>query len=106
TVWDVAFSPDGKTALSGCSDGNARLWDVASGNLLRIFETHKNGRAWTVAFTPDGKQAVTGGGNTFEKSGGPGASLRLWDLATGKQISHFEGRAKDARRVAISPDGK
>jgi WD40 repeat protein len=106
TVWDVAFSPDGKTALSGSSDGTARLWDVESGQTLRVLETHKNGRAWTVAFTPDGKQAVTGGGNTFEKTSGPAASLRLWDLATGQQVRQFEGHAKDVRRVAISPDGK
>jgi WD40 repeat protein len=106
TVWDVAFSPDGKRALSGCSDGNARLWDLQSGEILRTLETAPKGRAWTVAFTPDGKQAVTGGGNTFEKSDGPASSLRLWDLATGKQIRQFEGHFKDVRRVAISPNGK
>ena len=27
-VFDVAFSPDGRTALTGCWDGTARLWDV------------------------------------------------------------------------------
>lgn len=106
TVWDVAFSPDGKKALSGCSDGIARLWDVASGKELLALETHKGGRAWTVAFTPDGKRAVTGGGNTFEKNEKTEASLRLWDLTTGKEIRSFRGHTKDVRRVAISPDGK
>ena len=95
-----------RRALSGCSDGNARLWNLASGEIIRTLETSPKGRAWTVAFTPDGKQAVTGGGNTFEKSDGPASSLRLWDLATGKQIRQFEGHTKDVRRVAVSPDGK
>jgi WD40 repeat protein len=106
TVWDVVFSPDGKKALSGCSDGIARLWELDSGKMLLALETHKGGRAWTVAFTPDGKRAVTGGGNVFEGKGPTGASLRLWDLTTGKEIRRFEGHTRDVRRVAISPDGK
>jgi WD40 repeat protein len=106
TVWDVAISPDGKTALSGCGDGLTRLWDLESDKVLQTLETHKKGRSWTCAFTPDGKQAVTGGGNTFEKTEGPAASLKLWDLATGKVIRSFEGHTKDVRRVAVSPDGK
>jgi WD40 repeat protein len=106
TVWDLAFSPDGKKALSGCTDGIARLWDLESGKELLDLETQKGGRAWTVAFTPDGKQAVTGGGNVFEGNGPPEASLRLWDLTTGKEVREFRGHTRDVRRVAISPDGK
>ena len=30
-VWSVAFSPDGKTALSGGGDEVLRLWDLSSG---------------------------------------------------------------------------
>jgi WD40 repeat protein len=106
TVWDVAFSPDGKKALSGCSDGMSRLWDLESGDVLLTLETLKNGRAWTVAFSPDGNQAVTGGGNSFDKKEATEASLRLWDLATGKEIRQFSGHTKDIRRIAISPNGK
>lgn len=105
-VYDVAFSPDGKKALSGCADGIARLWDIASGRELLTLPTQKNGYAWTVAFAPDGKQAVTGGGNAFGDKGAAEASLRMWDLTTGKEIRPFLGHTKDVRRVAISPDGK
>jgi WD40 repeat protein len=105
TVWDVVFSPDGTTALSGCGDGCVRLWKLGAVEVLQTLVTHPKGRAWTCVFTPDGKQAVTGGGNTFEKTGGPAASLKLWDLATGKEVRQFSGHTKDVRRVAISPDG-
>ncbi len=105
TVWDVGYSPDGKTALSGCSDGKTRHWDVATGELLRTLETQEGGRAWTAAFAANGKHAVAGGGNLFENKKEIEASLRLWDLATGKQIREFKGHAKDVRNVAVSPDG-
>jgi WD40 repeat protein len=105
-VYDVAFSPDGKKALSGCADGIARLWDLASGKELFALPTQKGGYAWAVAFTPDGKQGATGGGSAFGEPGAPAASLRLWDLTTGKEIRQFTGHTKDVRRIAISPDGK
>jgi WD40 repeat protein len=106
TVWDVVFSPDGKKALSACSDGNARLWDLEAARPLLTLESHKGGKTWTVAFTPDGNAAVVGGGSTFEGNNPPRASLRLWDLTTGKEIRQFEGHASDVRRVALSRDGK
>lgn len=106
TVWEAVFSPNGKQALSGCRDGIARLWDLESGKLLKELPVHKNSWVWTIAFTPDGKQAVTGSGNALENKGPEEASLRLWDLATGKEIRRFEGHTRDVRRVVISPDGK
>lgn len=105
-VYDVVFSPDGKKALSGCADGIARLWDLASGKELLTLQTQKDGYAWTVAFTPDGKQAVSGGGTALAGKGAMEASLRLWDLATGKEIRSFAGHTKDVRRAVVSPDGK
>src|SRR5262249_23733827 len=44
--------------------------------------------------------------SVFEGTAQPQASLRLWDLTTGKEIRQFKGHTKDIRRVAISPDGK
>ena len=37
----MAFSPDGKRALSGSDDETMRLWDVDSGKELRSFKGHK-----------------------------------------------------------------
>ncbi len=104
-VWDVAFSPDGTKAVSGCSDGMVRLWDLDSGNELLALAANKDGIAFTAAFTPDGKQAITGAGNAWDNPKKEGF-LRLWDLATGKQVRQFDGHTQDIRRVAISPDGK
>jgi WD40 repeat protein len=60
-VWAVAFSPDGKTLLTGSyntfdTTGEACLWDVASGRLLAPPRTFSHG-VRAIAFRPDG-QAV------------------------------------------------
>jgi sugar lactone lactonase YvrE/energy-coupling factor transporter ATP-binding protein EcfA2 len=94
-VWSVAFSPDGKTALSASNDTTLRLWDVATGQIIRTFSGHM-GSVLSVAFSPDGKTALSGSGNT----------LRLWDVATGQSIRTFSGHTSGVNSVAFSPDGK
>ena len=40
----VDFSPDGKTLVSGGSDGLVKLWDAASGKQILTFSGHHGGR--------------------------------------------------------------
>ena len=42
TVSSVAFSPDGQWALTGSHDDTARLWDAATGEVLRTFRGHED----------------------------------------------------------------
>ena len=42
SVFSVAFSPDGKTALSGSYDNTLKLWDISTGKVIRTFEGHTN----------------------------------------------------------------
>ncbi len=55
----VAFSPDGKTILTGSCDTTARLWDAATGRPLGRPMEHR-APVWSVAFSPDGKTILTG----------------------------------------------
>ena len=55
----MAFSPDGKTVLTGSSDKTARLWETATGKQLGPPLQHQGG-VLAVAFSPDGKTVVTG----------------------------------------------
>jgi WD40 repeat protein len=38
-VFSVAVSPDGQTLASGSADQTARLWDVNTGECLKILKT-------------------------------------------------------------------
>ena len=55
----VAFSPDGKTILTGGNDKTARLWHAATGRPIGQPMKHSE---WVIsaAFSPDGKTILTG----------------------------------------------
>jgi len=57
-VVSVAFSPDGKHLLSGSHDKTVKLWDAASGQMIRAFGLHPESADWVmfVAFSSDGKR--------------------------------------------------
>jgi WD40 repeat protein len=61
TISSVAISPDGTRLLSGSFDNTLKLWDAATGHLLRSFDGHSN---WinSVAFSPDGMRVISGSG--------------------------------------------
>jgi len=90
----VAFSPDGKTILSGSGDKTLKLWDT-SGKLLKTFTGHQN-PVNAVAFSSDGKTILSGSADN---------TLKLWDTS-GKLLKTFTGHENYVRAVAFSPDGK
>jgi WD40 repeat protein len=96
TVSGLAFSPDGRFALSAGLDGTIRLWDVTTHKYMRAFAERTNG-VRSVAFTPDGRFALSGHDDKL---------LRLWDVQTGGLIRRFQGHTQTVNKVAISPDGR
>jgi WD40 repeat protein len=50
-----------------------------------------------VAFAPDGRSILSGAGD---------ATVRLWDVETGKELRRFEGHTEWISGVAFSPDGR
>jgi WD40 repeat protein len=95
----VAFSPDG-SLLAVALEGQAiKLWDVASGEVLRTFADQVDEATFSIAFSPDGTLLATG-----LHSG----MVRLWDVASGQITGTLEKEQErgDVHDVAFSPDGK
>jgi len=69
-VWSVAFSPNGRQALSGGWDKQVRLWDVQSGGQVYEFSGHKD-EIRAVAFSPDGLLAASASSD---------GTVRVWDI--------------------------
>lgn len=96
TVTAVAFSPDGRTAVSGGGDKTLRLWEAATGSKLHVLTGH-DANVSAAVFSPDGRTVLSGSGDR---------TLKLWDAATGQNIRTFTGHLLQVSSVAISPDGR
>jgi len=57
-VFSVAFSPDGRYAVSGGGDGAARVWETTTGNEVARM-THDD-FVLSVVFSPDGQYVASG----------------------------------------------
>lgn len=102
-VFDVAFTPDGKTLIAAVRDGKLRAYDVASGKVREL--GRGVGPIEAVAVSPDGNTAVTGGGM---------GDVIAWPLHDGgaKKVLTERGRPvngvtfdRDGSRVIIDRDG-
>ena len=93
----LAFSPDGRTLLSGCDDGLVRLWDVEDACRVRPANSAIRSSVLGVAFSPDGRKVLTG---STDKT------ARLWDVGTGEPIGPPMTHTDFIDGVAFSPDGR
>jgi WD40 repeat protein len=68
----TGHTDDDSVALtSGSDDYTIRLWEVATGSLVRTLSGHTNW-VWSVAFSPDGRLLA---------SGSRDKTIKLWDIS-------------------------
>ncbi|MHC4986659.1 MAG: protein kinase domain-containing protein, partial [Planctomycetota bacterium] len=94
-VYCVAFSPDGTRMATAGDDHIARIWDLATGELVTPpMET--DGQVSCVTFSPDGTRLATAG---F------GNNARIWDAVTGEPLTPPMEHDEGLGWVAFNSDG-
>ena len=91
-VCTVAFSPDGKTVISGGQEPLIKLWDLETQTCLQTFE-HRHGTR-SVNLSADGRLLATGGGDR---------TVKLWDVGSGKCLQTLSGHDGLIYFVAFQP---
>jgi WD40 repeat protein len=92
----VNFSHDGRTIISGGSDGIVRIWDVISGQELQTLPGH-SGAVNSASFSPD-EQAIA--------SASSDGTVKIWDVISGQELQTLPGHSGAVNSVSFSPDGQ
>jgi WD40 repeat protein len=89
----LAFSRDQKLLLVTSHDRRARLFDVATGLLVRVFA--HGGFVNVASFSPDGEKVVTGSQDH---------NARIWGARSGKPLYTLPGARGGITALGFSPD--
>jgi WD40 repeat protein len=76
----IDASDSSNVALSGSSDHSMRLWDLRTGQCVRVMEGHE-GDVYSVSMDSACKTAVSGSDDN---------TVKLWDLGSGQCIETFD----------------
>ena len=91
----MAVTVDGQYVISGSDDNTVKVWELASGRLLRSLEEHRD-RVNAVAVTRNGQYVISG---SYDKT------VKVWNIVTGDSRELF-GSDSAILCLALSPDDR
>ena len=96
-IYAVAFSADGQRLATASEDQTVKLWDLANGHQVLVYEGHDDA-VRLVAYSPDGQSIASAGSE---------ATIKVWDPATGKDRLTLKAAGGDyVSALAFVRDGK
>ncbi|MGB1090837.1 MAG: beta-propeller domain-containing protein [Oceanobacter sp.] len=94
-VSSAQFSPDGQQVVTASLDSTARVWEVATRQLLAEFQHDRP--VISAQFSPDGQQVMTRPEDD--------RTIRVWEVATGQLLAEFK-HDHWVLSAQFSPDSK
>jgi WD40 repeat protein len=91
----MAFTPDGKTLITGSRDTTVKLFQMPQVSEIRTLKGH-SGWVRSLAVSSDGRVLV---------SASDDHTIKLWDIASGRHFRTLKGHTGPVRCVVFSPDG-
>jgi RNA polymerase sigma factor (sigma-70 family) len=98
----VRFSHDGKTLAVFRDPGRIELLEVATGKRLRTLACDPAHWPTFMNFSADGTRLASAGGNPWQGD----HTVRLWDVASGRELLRLDGHGVPISSIAIAPDDK
>ncbi len=86
-VMGIAFSPDGKTLVTGGDDRKVKLWNVAAAQEMAALEPLRGG-CRSLRFSPDGRTLAVSSFND------PNPYMWLWQVPSFEEIAAAEAKEK------------
>ena len=89
----ITFSSDGMRIATGSDDTMLKIWESQTGRCLRTFKH------------PESVSCVEFSSNSAIIASVSSNTIRIWDIATGKNIGKFQGRPRKIIGITMHSDG-
>jgi WD40 repeat protein/tRNA A-37 threonylcarbamoyl transferase component Bud32 len=96
-VNSVAYSGDGRLLASAERERGVKLWDLASRQAARD--------SWLIVPHFWDNRAAMNPAGTLLAAGCAQGPVRVWEVATGREVARLEGHDKETKDAAFRPDG-